>query len=43
MAKWIAENGIQRDVTGSQQFTDFIKSEIDKLGRIAKEADIRLE
>jgi tripartite-type tricarboxylate transporter receptor subunit TctC len=43
MAKWIEQNGIQRDFTGSQQFADFIKAEIEKLARIAKEANIRLE
>lgn len=43
MVKWIEQNGIQRDITGAKEFGAFIESEIEKLGRIAKEADIRLE
>jgi len=43
MVKWLEQNGIVRDQHTSAEFGAFISSEIDKLGRIARDANIKLE
>jgi tripartite-type tricarboxylate transporter receptor subunit TctC len=43
MVKWAEQNGVVRDITGADEFGAFIVNEIDKLGRIARDANIRLD
>jgi tripartite-type tricarboxylate transporter receptor subunit TctC len=43
MVKWVEQNGIVRDMTSSSDFGAFIVSEVEKLGRIAREANVKLE
>jgi tripartite-type tricarboxylate transporter receptor subunit TctC len=43
MQKWAEQNGIVRDITTPAEFGTFIRSEIDKLGRIARDANIKAE
>ena len=43
MIKWVEQNGVVRDMTTAKEFGDFIRSEVDKLGKIARDANIKLE
>ena len=43
MVKWVEQNGVVRDMTTAKEFGDFIRSEVDKLGSIARDANIKLE
>lgn len=41
--KWIENNGIIRDVTTPAAFATFIRDEVDKLAKIAKDANIKVD
>ena len=43
MIEWVKQNGVVRDMTTAKEFGDFIRSEVDKLGKIARDANIKLE
>lgn len=43
MIKWAEQNGVVRDMTTAAEFGDFIRSEVEKLGKIARDANIKLE
>jgi len=43
MVKWVQDNGVIRDMTGAAEFGAFIRSEVDKLGRIARDSNIKVD
>jgi tripartite-type tricarboxylate transporter receptor subunit TctC len=40
---WIANNAIIRDITTPADYASFIRAEVDKLAKIAKDANIKVD